>query len=479
MADTLTTLFFAAVLLAALIPYVRRMRRKEAAALAAADRSKLLSEGPRAQHPHIDVSRCIGCGSCVGACPEGDVLGVIAGKASIVNGLKCIGHALCAEACPVGAIEMVMADPSISADLPRLSPELETSVPGMFVVGELGGLALIKNAVNQGRACIDVIAHRLVAGAAERIPGVYDVCIVGAGPGGISASLRSIERGLDYVALERDEFGGTVSKYPRQKLVMTTPVDLPLVGKLRKTEFTKEELLGLWQEVARTAGFKVRTHEPVEGIRREADGIFTIDSAKGQFRSRAVVLAIGRRGTPRKLGIPGEDLGKVMYSLLETEAYTGKNVLVVGGGDSAIEAAMGLADQRGNRVSLSYRRDGFSRIKERNARRVDDYIRRRRIRVVFQSQPVEIRPESVVLDVDGKVGEIPNDFTWIFAGGTAPSAFLEKIGVACGATDLTGQAQAARAEARDAVAQAAAALAQAAAAAPRAAVARGGTAATR
>ena len=225
MNTTLTYLFFAAVLLASLIPYVGKMRRKEAAAIAAAERASLAPEGPRSQHPHIDVSRCIGCGSCINVCPEGDVLGLIAGRAAIINGLKCIGHGLCAEACPVGAIEMVMASPSISADLPRLTPEHETTVPDLFVVGELGGLALIKNAVNQGRDAIDVIARRLESRGRARAPGVFDVCIVGAGPGGISASLRAIERKLSYVTLEQDEFGGTVAKYPRQKLVMTSPVE--------------------------------------------------------------------------------------------------------------------------------------------------------------------------------------------------------------------------------------------------------------
>jgi len=441
MNTTLTYLFFAAVLLASLIPYVRKMRQKEAAAVAAAERAKLAPEGPRSQHPHIDVSRCIGCGSCISVCPEGDVLGLIAGRAAIINGLKCIGHGLCAEACPVGAIEMVMASPSISADLPRLTGEHETTVADMFVVGELGGLALIKNAVNQGRDAIDVITRRLASRRREPLTGVLDVCIVGAGPGGISASLRAIENKLSYVTLEQDEFGGTVAKYPRQKLVMTSPVEFPLLGKFKKLEISKEELLKLWADVARTADFKVRTQERTEGIRKEPDGIFTIDSTKGQYRARSVILAIGRRGTPRKLGIPGEELAKVMYSLLEAEAYTGKNILVVGGGDSAIEAAMGLAEQKGNRVSLSYRREGFSRIKERNSQRIEDYIRRKKIRAVFHSKPVEIRPASVVLEVEGKVGEIPNDFTWIFAGGSAPTAFLQKIGVACGAHDLTAEAQ--------------------------------------
>lgn len=417
---------------------VRRTRRREAAALAATRRAGLSPEGPRAQHPHIDVSHCIGCGACVDACPE-DVLAVIAGKAAIISAHKCIGHGLCAEACPVGAIEIVMASPSIAADLPRLSPQLETNVPGLFVVGELGGLALIKNAVNQGRDSIDTIAQRLTR--AGRAPaGVRDVCIVGAGPGGISASLRAVERKLSYVTLEQDEFGGTVAKYPRQKLVMTSPVDFPVYGKFKKLQLSKEELLKFWHKIHKEAGLAVRTGEKVDTIAREDDGLFTISTPRGRYRARAVVLAIGRRGSPRKLGVPGEELPKVMYSLLDAEAYTGARILVVGGGDSAVETAMGLAHQRGNTVTLSYRKSDFSRIKERNAQRLKEFVKSAKLTVVFDSQPVEIHDRVVVLEVAGKRQELPNDFVWVLAGTLPPNDFLQRIGVQLGMQDLTQSA---------------------------------------
>src|SRR6516225_11446263 len=313
--------------------YLKSLKKREDRARDAAEKGKLFSEGPKAQHPHIDNNYCIGCATCTSVCPEGDVLAMIGGKAVIVNGYKCIGHGLCADACPVGAITMVMASPSMAADMPQLSPDHETTIPGIFIVGELGGLALIKNAVNQGRDCIDTIVRRTASrGAPRPSPGIYDVLIVGAGPAGISAALRAIENKLTHITLERDEIGGTVAKYPRQKLVMTSPVEFPMYGKFKKTELSKENLLAFWDKVLHRADFKVRTGQRVEDIQRGSDGIFTIQTQDSQYRAYAVILALGRTGRPRKLGVKGEDLSKVMYRLIEADHYVNKRILVVGGG---------------------------------------------------------------------------------------------------------------------------------------------------
>jgi thioredoxin reductase/ferredoxin len=413
--------------------YWRAQARTAAEALAAADRGALSSEGPKAQHPKIAMDSCIGCGSCVTVCPEGDVLALINGKAAIVNGHKCIGHGLCAEACPVGAITMVMAKPSAGSDLPVISEEYETNVENLFIAGELGGLALIKNAVNQGRDSIDAIARRLLlAGSNGNDRELLDVAIVGAGPAGISASLRAAEHGLKAVTLERETVGGTVSKYPRAKLVMTSPVEFPLYGRFHKTALSKEELMGFWEKVIGRTDLNIHTSEGVDAVNKESDGLFHIRTAQGEYRSRAVVLAMGRAGTPRKLGVKGEELPHVLYRLIEADHYTDNDILIVGGGDSAVEAAMGLAYQRGNRVTVSYRKGEFSRLKDRNAKRIEEQIQLGTIKVLFNSMPIEFRVGRVAIGCDGQVRELPNDFVWIFAGGTPPTEFLRASGIAFG-----------------------------------------------
>ena len=439
--DTLIAFLVAAVVGAFFLRgYLNGLKKREAAAHASAEKGKLYSHGPTSQHPHIDTSHCIGCATCTLVCPEGDVLAMIAGKAVIVNGYKCIGHSLCAEACPVGAITMVLSKASMGADMPRLTPEHETSVENMFIVGELGGLALIKNAVNQGRDCVDLIAARLAAAPPVADKEVHDVLVIGAGPAGISASLRAIEQKLNYITIERDEIGGTVAKYPRQKLVMTSPVNFPMYGKFKKTELSKENLLAFWDTVLNRADFNVRTGESVTDVLKNEQGVFTVVTTSSAYTARAVILALGRTGTPRKMGVKGEELPKVMYRLIEADHYVNKQILIVGGGDSAVEAAMGLANQVGNKVTLSYRQERFSRIKERNAKRIEECISKGKLTVLYNSMPTEVKEASVVIDVEGTPREIPNDFVWVFAGGTPPNEFLKKIGVGFGMQDLTLEA---------------------------------------
>jgi thioredoxin reductase/ferredoxin len=437
--DTLLTWLIACGVLGFFLArYWVAQKRKEALARTTLEHGPLFSEGPRAQHPKIDQDACIGCGACVSACPEGDVLALIDGKASIVNGHKCIGHGLCAEECPVGAITMATAKPSSGAELPVIRENFESSVHNLFIAGELGGLALIKNAVNQGRECIDAIAGRISDLRAE-VPGadIFDVTIIGAGPAGISASLRAAERGLNTLTLEREQVGGTVSKYPRQKLVMTSPVEFPLYGRFSKTALSKEDLLAFWEKIMARTDLNIHAGEGVESVKAGPDGAFSVRTQRAEYRSRALVLALGRTGTPRKLGVKGEELPHVLYRLIEADHYTHKNILIVGGGDSAVEAAMGLAHQAGNKVTLSYRRSEFSRLKDRNAKRIADQIKAQKLDVLFNSMPAEFRVGSVLIERNGEVREIPNDYVWIFAGGTPPTEFLKAAGVAFGSGTTT------------------------------------------
>ena len=451
MDNFISFLIAAAIIGAFLYFHLRAEKKKHAAAKAAVENGKIRSDGPQSQHPHIDSNYCIGCATCTTVCPEGDVLGMIGGKAMIINGYKCIGHSLCAEACPVGAIAMVLASPSVGASLATLTPAYETTIKNMFIIGELGGLALIKNAVNQGRDCVDTVVSRLSSAKSAGAIGIYDLLIVGAGPAGISASLRAAEKKLNYLTLEESEIGGTVAKYPRQKLVLTSPVEFPMYGKFKKTEISKEQLLEFWQNVLKRADFKCKTGEKVNNIVKAEDGNFVVTTGKGDHRARHVILALGKSGSPRKLGVKGEELPKVMYRLIEADHYINKKILVIGGGDSAVEAAMGLASQLGNIVTLSYRQETFSRIKDRNSQRINDFMGKGKVKVLFNSSPVEILNDSVILEVKGVRQTLPNDYVWIFAGGEPPTAFLKKIGIGFSNRDVTNEGARAAKDAKEQV----------------------------
>ncbi|MFA6467987.1 MAG: NAD(P)-binding domain-containing protein [Bacteroidota bacterium] len=426
MNETLITLGITILLIAlTVIPYVKRFRTKESKARAKLHQMKIsgLQEASMV-HPQIDALQCIGCAACVRACPEGDVLGIIEGKAMLIHGAKCIGHGLCAEACPVGGIELLMAKPGRNADLPVIDEHFETNVKGMYIIGELGGLGLIKNAVNQGVAVIGHIASRPKSSQDD----ILDVAIIGAGPAGFAAGLKALEQKLRFVILEQNDLGGTVLQYPRAKIVMTSPVELPLWGKVKLMETRKEALLELWKSVMTKTGLEIRTGKKVIDIRFEKDH-FILTTSSDQWKANHVVLALGRRGTPRKLGVPGEERSKVSYRLIDASTYTDRQLLVVGGGDSAIEAAIGLATQKNNTVTLSYRKEEFVRIKERNRQHLDDFLRRGKITILFNSDVQSIADHQVTIVQGQQEIILPNDYVFIFAGGEMPNEFLKKIGI--------------------------------------------------
>jgi len=422
-----------AVVAAIVLPYVLSFRKRRRADRSRKEEAVRLGvDRPQAQFPFVDPMRCIGCGACVDACPEGDVLGIVGGTATVVNGLRCVGHGRCEIACPVGAIEVGLGDLKSRTDIPVLDEWQQTSVPGVFVAGELGGLALVKNAIAQARKVVDRVAQVAPATGGAGGDDILDLVIVGAGPAGLTAAAAAREKGLSHVVLEQEgDLGGTIFHYPRRKLVLVQAVEVPILGRLREGEYAKEDLLGILQDLCRRGDLQVRFGERVQALERHGE-VFSVRSTSGVTLSRFVVLAMGRRGTPRKLGAPGEELPKVMYQLADAESYDQQRILIVGGGDSAVEAALGLARQRGNQVTLSYRREKLMRIKKKNETRIAEMLADRRIEGAFRTDVEEIGSASVRLRTPDGTRELPNDYVFVFAGGEPPFELLRQMGVRFG-----------------------------------------------
>lgn len=382
---------------------------------------------PMSIHPYIDPAKCIGSGACVTACPEKDILGLSDGKGKLINASHCIGHGACAAACPVSAITLVFGTETRGVEIPYVTRNFETNVKGVFIVGELGGMGLVRNAITQGLEAVDYISCAL-KDRSQAEKGVYDLLIIGAGPAGIGASLAAVKHKLNFLTIEQDDIGGTVLHYPRHKIVMTSPVELPMYGRVRLTETTKEALLELWMSVIEKTGLEININEKMTGLKEE-DGKFRVITARGEYLTKNVVLAIGRRGTPRKLGVPGEALPKVAYRLLDPEQHQNQRLLVVGGGDSAVETAIALSRQRVNDVVLSYRGESFSRIKPANKQRLDEAVSQKSINVILNSNVREIGEKEIKIAVGEEVTVLPNDYVYIFAGGELPNEFLKSIGI--------------------------------------------------
>ncbi len=422
-------IYAGSLLLCGLIVWIYLRQQKKASDVVEAKIEKAKEEGlhePVSLHPVIDLGTCIKSGACVEVCPEKDILGILKGGGTLINASNCVGHGACFHACPVEAISLVIGTEKRGVDLPHVSETYETNVPGIYIAGELGGMGLIKNSVEQGRAAID----NMVATGYKRHFDALDVVIVGAGPAGIAASLMAKKYNLKFKTLEQDTLGGTVYTFPRSKIVMTAPMDLPLYGKIKLYDTSKTELIKLWEDALNKNDVTIEEKTKVEVIVPEADtGHFVVHTAQGdQLKTRNVLLAIGRRGSPRKLGVPGEMTEKVSYRLLEPEIIKDKKVLVVGGGDSAVEAALLLADN--NRVTLSYRKDKFSRIKPKNREKILAAIDQELIDMRYNTNLTRIEKRSVFIKDDSDVEfELENDQVFIFAGGELPTQFLQKAGV--------------------------------------------------
>ncbi|MDZ7359373.1 MAG: NAD(P)-binding domain-containing protein [candidate division KSB1 bacterium] len=377
---------------------------------------------PPSLHPFINPDLCIGCGSCITACPEQNVLGLVNMKSVLLQPDHCVGHGKCEVACPVGAITLVLGARENGVEVPVTDEFFQTRVPGVYVAGELGGIGLIRNSMRQGMQCIDAIAAKPQKNAAR-----YDVIIVGAGPAGLGATLQAAAKKLRYLTLEQNDIGGTVLKYPRRKVVMTAPLHLPGYGKIHFRDVRKEDLLAEWQKIIQKTGINIQTKTRVEKIERKGN-VLEVIAGNHRYTAANVVLALGRRGTPRQLGVPGEELPKVIYQLDDPQEFAGRHCLVVGGGDSALECALMLADA-GARVALSYRQGTIARAKPRNRQLFEEAVRQRRIHALMPSVVKAIAPQSVRLEVNGEEKNIPNDDVIVMAGGVMPFEFLKEIGI--------------------------------------------------
>jgi len=373
----------------------------------------------------INDDRCIGCEACVDVCPT-DVLDLVDHKVRVQRFTDCVQCEQCANACPTMALVMYRAGSTPrTLTVPELDDTFQTGVPGQYLIGEVAGKPLVKNAANLGRAVIEHIAREL---AQHRTGGsdVLDVAIVGSGPGGLSAGLTCMKKQLSCVVLEKEHIiSSTVSRYPKGKHFMAEPSLAVNVSYLPVFDASKEELVESWKKVVDGVKLPIKLGEAVETVVRGDDEIFTIKTTVATYRARRVVLATGLRGKPRLLAVPGANLEKVQSLLDDPAECAGLDVLVVGGGDSAVEGAMALA-QVGARVTLSYRGDGFKRCKQGNQKKLAEMTAANAIDVLLESNVTEFTADEVSIKLkDEAVMTIANQRAFVLIGADTPVAWLE------------------------------------------------------
>lgn len=425
----------ALLFLVVLLPFVRKEIRKKRKSRQLVNRiipvsklteeqiSRIESQHPsgKKMHPAINRSLCVGCGTCVLTCRRKGILFVINGKSTLVNPLACDGCGECEKACPLGANVMIEYGKGITIRVPDVDENFESNVKGIYVIGSLAGAGLIKEAINQGRA---VLNHIMKDVFPDKVP---EVLIIGSGPAGLSAFLSCRRFGLPSVCLEKDDTSNTIKNFPKKKVVMAEPADMPLYGPLWIGNTTREKLLEVWDKILRTTKAPVTVGAKLDAIRTDGDR-FVVSASGRDYICDKIILALGTRGNPRKLDAPGENSPKVFYSLADAEEFAGSRVAIVGAGDSAIESALALLNQR-CRITLIVRGDGFPKAKGRNRERIMAAIEQGHVQAFFEGSVREIKPKSLVVATPKGDRDIENDYVFVMVGGELPFPLLEKIGI--------------------------------------------------
>jgi thioredoxin reductase len=403
----------------------------------------------------------------VDACPH-DVLAIVGGVATPVARDQCMEDTSCQVECPVNPKACIVVNTTKKIPprkVPNRDARFMTDVSGCYIVGDVSGTPLIKNATNEGSDCVKFIHDELRNGAPPEPKAEVELVIVGVGPAGLSAAITAQRLGLSYAAIEQDKVLATIEAYPANKYVYFKPETMEPRGGIRPegAGMQREDILNDWARSMRQSGVRVSEQESCKSIKRAEDGdYFVVQTERGvekeraTYRARRVILALGLRGTPMKLKVPGEELkvtrdgraeDKVKYKLTEPGAYKRRRVIVVGAGNSAIEAAVDLvATRQGDRikfrpdseindVTLVIRSDMKNDLKFGNKQQVYDCIDEGKIKVFFGTSIKEIRDEEVVLQ-DERTKEVlatvPNDFIFAMIGGDRPTKFLESIGIKIG-----------------------------------------------
>jgi thioredoxin reductase/polyferredoxin len=304
------------------------------------------------------------------------------------------------------------------APRPVLTDHFESNVRGLFVVGDLAGAPVVKLAMEQG----DTVAHHIAGLPRRNEPGILDVIVIGAGAAGLNAALTAQSLGLRVLVLEKTKLVATFEDFPEGKWIYAEPEERPARGQLWLEGATKEALIERWQKTIEESGLEVRVGEGVSAVRKR-EGVFELTAGASTYRAERVVLATGQRGNPRRLEVPGEERTTVLHRLYTPKHYSDEDIVVIGGGNSAVEAALALCGQ--NRVLLVHRGGEFSRVFAANRRKLDEATRAGLIRLALSSKVVRFEEGVCVLSS----GAVPCDHAFVLIGAEAPREFLKSLGI--------------------------------------------------